>query len=169
MVKRSLRSKTLRPKPKRKRCYDTRRIKREYSYTLQEIAKLYGIHKNAVRQWIKRGLQKIDKQKPLLIHGSALFSFLKAQQKKRKSTLNANEFYCLKCRVPRVAYENAVDIVIRNNTQLSIQGLCSECETPLRRVGRVSRIPDYEKAFFVMQQRTEPKSQQDACNSLKNT
>jgi predicted DNA-binding protein YlxM (UPF0122 family) len=143
------------PKHKRKRCYDTRRIKRDYPYTLQEIAKLYSVHKSAVRQWLKRGLQKIDKQKPILIHGRALLLFLKTQQQQRKSPLKANEFYCLKCRAPRMAYENAVDIVIQNNTRVSIQGLCAVCETSVRRVGRVKHIPDYKNAFFVMQQRIE--------------
>lgn len=69
---------------RKKRRYNTRRIKCSRNYTLQEIACLFDVHINAVRRWITEGLPCIDTQKPFLVHGSELVAFHNARQVKRK-------------------------------------------------------------------------------------
>ena len=60
----------------KKRTYNTRLIKRDLSYTIQEVAELYGLHPQAVRRWINIGLRTIDGLKPFLIHGSDLINYI---------------------------------------------------------------------------------------------
>jgi len=39
------------------------------NYTVEEIAKLFGVHRNTVRQWVKQGLPTSDRKRPMLILG----------------------------------------------------------------------------------------------------
>jgi predicted DNA-binding protein (UPF0251 family) len=49
-----------------------RLVKIHRSYTIAEAAGRCEVHRNTVRQWIKRGLPIINDGKPLLIHGRDL-------------------------------------------------------------------------------------------------
>jgi len=49
-----------------------RRVKIHRSYSVEEMSRLLGVHKNTVRNWLKNGLEPIDDQRPTLIRGSDL-------------------------------------------------------------------------------------------------
>ena len=55
-----------------KRHPNHRRVKIHRSYTVDEIARLFGIHKNTVRQWLKSGLPTIDNRRPTMARGADL-------------------------------------------------------------------------------------------------
>lgn len=135
--------------PRKKRTYNTRRIKRGLSYSVQEVADLFGVHKNAVLRWIKDGLPIIDQRKPYLIHGADLAEYLNAKQRKRKQPMKPDEFYCCKCRAPRKAWEKQVDVIIKNKSKLSLSALCAVCDTVVHRAGSVSKLPEYRKIFSI--------------------
>lgn len=101
------------------------------SYTVQEAAALYNLHKGAVSRWIRDGLPTTDQRKPYLIYGAELAAYLEGKKKRRRWKCGSNEFYCCRCRFPRTARENSVFIEIRNQTKLLIQGLCAVCSTPV--------------------------------------
>jgi hypothetical protein len=133
----------------KKRTYNPRRARVGQSYTVQDIAELYGIHKNAILRWVKDGLPIIDKQKPYLIHGGDLREYLQKKRAARKQKCRPDEFYCCKCRVPRRAWENVADIHIRNASKLSLSSLCAVCSTPVFRAGAVKKLPEYQKIFSI--------------------
>lgn len=136
----------------KRRSYNPRRVCRDLSYSVQEVAELFGIHKNSVLQWLKNGLARIDDTKPYLIHGSSLIAYLRKKREKRKSQCKPNEFYCCRCRVPRRAWEDAVDLVFLNSKKLSIEGICSVCETKVLRIGNPHKIDEYQKIFSIQKQ-----------------
>ena len=78
-----------------------RLVKIHRSYTVEEIAILFSIHKNTVRQWIKGGLVTIDDKRPMLILGHVLVDFLKARRTKNKQKCKPGELYCVRCRSPK--------------------------------------------------------------------
>ena len=49
-----------------KRHPNHRLVKIHRSYTVEEIAELFGIHKNTVRDWVKGGLATSDDKRPML-------------------------------------------------------------------------------------------------------
>lgn len=135
--------------PIKKRTYNTRRIKRDYSYELAEIAELFDLHISSIRNWIKAGLPLIDNGRPQLVHGSDLIAFLNVRQKKRKRPCKPFEGYCLKCRAPRAFWKSAVDVIIKTPARLQITGLCAECNTAIFKAGSVKKIPEYAKTFDI--------------------
>ena len=63
-----------------KRHPNHRLVKIHRNYTVEEVASLLGVHRNTVREWVKRGLATIDRKRPMLIHGRDLAAFLQARR-----------------------------------------------------------------------------------------
>ena len=78
-----------------------RLVKIHRNYTVHEIAMLFGINRNTVREWIKKGLPVIDRKRPMLILGCDLATFLLARWLKDKRPCQAGEIYCVRCRAPK--------------------------------------------------------------------
>jgi hypothetical protein len=137
-------------RPRRsKRTYNVRLIKRDYPYLLSEIADLFGLHRNAVRRWIKAGLPTIDNGRPQLVHGSEAIDFLCAWQTRRKRKCAADEFYCFRCRCTRRPLLKRVEIEIRGGRKLNLSGLCETCGTRMNRAGSVEKIEKYRQIFAI--------------------
>ena len=51
---------------------DLRVIKLHRSYSVGEAAEALGVHKNTVANWLRQGLQPIDKVRQILIHGDGI-------------------------------------------------------------------------------------------------
>jgi hypothetical protein len=45
------------------------------SYSVEDMARLFNVHKNTIRSWLKRGVEPIDDQRPALIRGAELPRF----------------------------------------------------------------------------------------------
>ena len=136
---------------KRKRTYNVRLIKATWPYSVQEIAALYGLHKNAVLRWLKEGLQPNGDKRPHLIRGEELARFLTARQKGRKRKCSVREFYCFKCRAPREAYLGIADIVFLSPTRFRVKALCAVCSTPVNKVQGIASLQQIQKFFHVQQ------------------
>jgi hypothetical protein len=46
------------------------------NYSVEDTARLFNVHKNTVRNWLKDGLEPIDDQRPTLVRGEELRRFL---------------------------------------------------------------------------------------------
>ena len=68
----------------RKRRPNYRLVKIHRSYTVEEVARLFGTHKNTVRAWVKAGLPTCDSKRPTLILGRELAAYLQARRTKNK-------------------------------------------------------------------------------------
>lgn len=129
-------------KKSKKQQYNIRRIKKGKTYTVYEIAVLFNIHKSTVRAWCKQGLSTIDTAKPLLIHGTALSAFLKKKKNSRKSPLTAQQFYCLKCRAPRLPAENMIDCTRLGGKRFMLTALCSVCGGIIHKIASAHSLPE---------------------------
>jgi len=134
---------------KRKRTYNVRLIKATWPYTVQEIAKLFNVHKGAVLRWIKEGLHADKIKGEYLIRGDRLALFLSTRQQKKKHTCAINEFFCFKCREPRTAYLNIADVEIITPTRFRVRSLCSVCSTPVNKVQGIRNLSTIQNSFVV--------------------
>jgi len=135
--------------PRKKRTYNWRLIKRDFSYEVGEIAELFDIHPNTVRQWLAEGLPAIDDRRPTMVHGTELAEFIRKRQSNRKRKCRPDEMFCCRCREPKRPWERVVDVEIESDRRLRLTGLCSTCEAPLNRLGATPRLDEYRALFNV--------------------
>lgn len=128
------------------------RVRQNANYTIQDISSLLGVHKHTVREWLRKGLPKIDDQKPFLIHGRELKNFLQSRRKARRRKCSLDEFYCLRCRAPRHAMGRLADVVQRNEKSLMVSALCEICSTPIHKIQSLKNLPKLFQVFDISKQ-----------------
>ena len=117
-----------------------RLVKIHRNYTVEEIARLFGNHRNTVRDWIKRGLPTIDHRRPMLIHGSDLAAFLQARRVKNKRKCQPGEIYCVRCRGPQNPAGDMAEYKPLTRTLGSLIGICPECESMMYRRVNMTKL-----------------------------
>jgi len=117
-----------------------RLVKIHRSYTVEEIAMLFGIHKNTVRQWIKGGLATVDNKRPMLIIGHVLVDFLKARRTKNKQKCKPGELYCVRCRTPKRPAGDMADYDPITNKIGNLVGICPDCDAIMNRHVSLAKI-----------------------------
>ena len=103
------------------------------SYSVEETALLFGIHKNTVRAWVKSGLPVSDDKRPLLILGYDLAAFLQARRVKNKRPCQPGEIYCVRCRMQKVPAGDMADYQPVTESLGNLIGICPDCETMIYR------------------------------------
>lgn len=113
---------------KRKRNYNTRLIKEDYSYYVEQVADLFGVDVATVRRWIsKEGLKRLPKTRPHLIHSNALKAFHDKRQADRKKPCYPSEAFCCRCQVPRIPQRGTGTVTLLPNRSFRFKAKCSEC------------------------------------------
>jgi len=116
-----------------KRHPNPRLAKIHRNYTVEEVAVMFGVHRNTVREWVKRGLPTNDGRRPMLILGRDLVAFLRARRVKNKRTCQPGELYCFGCRTPKAAAGDMADYQPLTATLGNLIAMCADCETIMYR------------------------------------
>ncbi len=104
------------------------RAKIHRNYTVEEVAELFGVHKNTVRAWVKNGLSVCDDRKPMLILGSALREYIQAKKTRNKQKCQPWELYCVRCRKPQFPAGGMAEYQAQTVTKGRLIALCPDCE-----------------------------------------
>jgi hypothetical protein len=132
-----------------KRRPDYRLVKIHRSYTVEEVANLFGIHKNTVRKWIKKGLPLCNEKRPTLILGRVLAEFLRAQKAKNKRTCQLGEMYCLRCREPRKPVPDLVEYHAITNKVGNLIAICSHCNALMNKRVSFAKLPTIQAQMVI--------------------
>lgn len=121
--------------------YSPEGIKGSRTYDTGEISAIIGAHPRTIRRWI--ALEKLPiiegTESHFLIHGSVLRSFLWERIKRKKRSLMDDEFFCMKCGVPRKSKPECIKNVVtekrigRNKLSGIRSGICEVCSSHLNR------------------------------------
>lgn len=153
------------PKSKRRR-YPVNRIKQTCNYDSADIAKLFGIHRNTVRHWLKDGLAAIDDRRPVLVHGTVLKAFVTNRQQTQRQKCALGEFFCFRCRAPRKPWGDTADLSFHSDKIARLTALCNICETVMHRTISRSDIPKLAKMISL--QKLAPERLSDCVDTSVN-
>lgn len=117
-----------------------RRAKLHRAYDVGELADRLDVHKNTVRDWIKKGLPVVDGTRPVLILGSEFQAWWGKQRKAAKRPCQPGQMYCFKCREPKAPALGMVDYVATNAATGNLKALCETCGTAMHRRTRLIDI-----------------------------
>jgi hypothetical protein len=103
-----------------------RRVKIHRNYSVEDITRLFNLHKNTVRSWLKQGLATIDDRRPMLVLGGELSRFLYERRKKGKRECGPGRIYCIACRAPKIPGLKMVECT-PTGVAASLCGICPDC------------------------------------------
>jgi hypothetical protein len=124
----------------RKRHPNYRLVKIHRSYAVEEIAKLFDVHKNTVRRWVKEGLITTDDKRPMLILGHVLMAFLLARRIKNKQACKSGELYCVRCRTPRLPAGAMAEYRPITEKFGNLTAICPDCHSIMNRRVSLAKI-----------------------------
>jgi len=132
-----------------KRHPNHRHVKIHRTYSVEDVADLYGIHKNTILNWRKNGLAPIDDRKPMLFHGLTLAIFLQAKRTKNKRPCKPGEIYCIRCRTPKkpagdMAEYQPVTAMVGN-----LVAICPDCELMMNRRISFSKLDQFRRQMDI--------------------
>lgn len=125
-----------------KRYPNPRRVKIHHNYSVDETARLLKVHKNTVRRWIKDCLETIDTNKPFLILGSKLRSFLETKRKTSKRPCPPGFMFCFRCREPKTPVDQRADLVQTSISTGNLRGTCPACLSVMYRRVSMATLAD---------------------------
>lgn len=159
----------------KRRRIDPRRAKLHFNYTVEEAARLFGTHRQTVRQWMKAGLKPTDGKRPTLFTGVELRRFLGERRAARKRPTPPGMIYCLPCRAHCRPAFGVVDYRPRTASTGNLEGMCPDCGAMLyRRVNftaleavRADLEVTIREADSRIRQREEPSLNHDSTTPLR--
>ena len=119
-----------------------RLVKIHRSYTVEEVARVLGKHKNTVRNWVKDGLATIDDKRPMLILGRDLVEFIKLRRVKNKQSCKPGQLYCVRCRIPKFPAGDIADYEPVTEKFGNLIAICPDCDTIMNRRVSLVRIEE---------------------------
>ncbi|MFZ2633984.1 MAG: helix-turn-helix domain-containing protein [Desulfosalsimonadaceae bacterium] len=124
----------------KKRHPNHRLVKIHRSYTAEEIANLFGIHKNTVRGWVKAGLATSDDKRPMLILGHELTAFLQARRVKNKQICKPGKIYCVGCRAPKIPAADMAEYSPVTEKFGNLIAICPDCNSIMNRRVSIAKL-----------------------------
>ena len=119
---------------------NSRLAKIHRSYSVDEIARLFDIHKNTIRAWFKQGLEAIDGQRPTVVRGNEIRRFLSGRRAHAKRPSGPGRIYCLPCRAPKIPAGKMAECVSTSDTTGSLRGICPDCDRLIYRMVNPQKI-----------------------------
>lgn len=110
-------------------------IKAHFSYTASELAKRLGVHKNTIRNWMRRGLPALS-GRPVLYHGGSVRAFIAARNASRRAPCPPGTMYCFRCRDRRKPALGMVDFIHRQRGAGNLTAICEACGATMNRRAR---------------------------------
>lgn len=128
---------------------NAKKIKAARSYTIPEVAEVLGCSTRTVRNWAGMGLRVLTENRPHLIVGDDLKSFLAEKSASKRVKLSPNELLCLSCKAPRQPLGMMADEICQTATISRLVGLCEVCGGTCNRMISARALPEFARIFDI--------------------
>ncbi len=125
----------------RRQAARVRLIRSKRSYSTKELAAVLQVTSSTVLRWRKQGLEPIDPEAHVFLFlGQIAKDFLQKMLAKRKHPLKPDEFFCPRCRCPRLPKLQSVEISFTGQSMghgkelVLRRGICTECGSRMVRI-----------------------------------
>lgn len=122
-------------------------VKINRNYTFDELAGVFGVHKNTVAAWVKNGLPCLKEKRPFLILGMDAKLYLQVQRRGKQQKCKVNELFCMRCKRPTEPACNFVEYVPNSPTKGRLVGFCSGCECVVNKFVSFDSLAGYFGVF----------------------
>lgn len=126
-------------------------IRIHQTYEVAEVADLLGASPQTIRKWIADGLSVLNMQRPVLILGFELKSYLQARQSKAKHKVPLGAFMCMSCNKPQMPFGLMADYIPMNSKSGRLEALCSVCEGRCARFSSPAKLTELSKILQIVQ------------------
>jgi len=130
--------------------YHLNKCKINRNYSISEIALLYGVHKNTVKTWLRRGLKRIGNKRPYIVLGRDLKQFIKDLRAINKRPCELGEIYCMKCRMPRTPLQGSTIFETESSSCGRIKASCNVCNSSMNKFFRLADLALLQRHFAVI-------------------
>lgn len=148
--------------------YNPNLVKIHRNYTYEELAIVFGIHKNTIAAWVKNGLPCIQERRPFLITGHNAKAYLQKRRATKKQKCKQNEFYCMRCKAPVKPYDNYVEYLPTSHTKGRLTGFCEQCESIINKFVSYSSM-EANSLIFTLEKPIGVKQLSDTDKPLLNS
>lgn len=148
--------------------YNPNLVKINRNYTFEELAAVFGVHKNTVSAWVKNGLPCLKERRPFLILGGDAKLYLQGQRAGKKQRCKPNELFCMRCKTPTRPAESFVEYLPLSATKGRLTGFCERCECVMNKFVRYDSLERYS-AFFDLSKPKALERVNDSNNPLLNS
>jgi hypothetical protein len=139
------------------RRHNPRLVKIHRNYSVEEIARLFGIHKNTVRHWLEQGLAPVDDHRPMLFFGRDLSRFLQERRQRGKQLCGPGRIYCIACRNPKAPAGNMADCIPTSPSAGNLCGICPDCDRLMYRRVNLTKIDAVRGDLEITFKQAEPR------------
>ena len=133
--------------------YNPNKVKINRSYSYEELAAVYGVHKNTVAIWVNNGLPCLKDMRPYLILGVDAKQYLQRRRQAKKQKCQSNEFFCMRCKKPTRTAENFVEYLPLTATKGRLSGFCFTCEGVVNKFIAYTSLEKYSLLFDLVKPR----------------
>lgn len=144
-----------------------RLVKIHRNYSVEQIARLFGTHKNTVRKWLKEGLAAIDGQRPTLVLGHELSRFLIERRQNAKQSCGPGRIFCVACRAPKVPAGQMADCISTNGTMGNLCGICPDCDRLIYRRVNLVKLKEVRGDLEITFREAYPRIRESLIPSVK--
>lgn len=122
-------------------------VKAVLTYEISEAAAALNKSPATIRSWIKDGLPVMASQKPYLLLGADIRSYLQSKSRDAKSPLEETELFCPACKTGHEPVDMRVTQQSFSPKTTLLKGTCSQCSATATRIVSTPKLPDCAKIF----------------------
>jgi hypothetical protein len=137
-----------------KRC-KTGRLKKNKSYTIEELAAETGVSIPTVRNWIQDGMPCLMDQRPYLVIGFQAKEYLCQKRSSGRKPLGPCEIYCFRCKTQRMPAELFAEFIPLSDTGGRLQAFCDVCECFCNRNISTVQLVEFSKILEILKRANE--------------